>query len=351
MPSDNTDDKITITGIGEATSVVLNIPLPTGQYGSITVSAWNGSNVPLKAKVQDFEYIAKRKTGKTVNTSLTGPLTGVFKVGSKYVVISPGNLQATTSDLGVTWTWQFAANQWDFMGNKTGSSNIKINGTGTVSSNGTVDLFAWVGVSNTTWSGDVGSTGNAAMHGITNATTMGNATDYGDTAAESLKSDWGETIGNGNVWRTLNKDEWKYLLAERSGGTANGTSKARVTYATITDYSVNGIILFPDGVTIESSEATSWGPINSDSSNPTRTQCTAAQWTALEAKGCVFLPEAGLRRYFSSKWEFVSGNSYWSSSYRGGDNTRATAKGFDNFTGEAGIYRQRGCAVRLVRNL
>lgn len=346
----NAGDKITITDLGEVTSAILNIPLPTGQYGSITVSAWNGSNVPLKAKVEDFVYTAKRQTGKTLTTSLTGPLTGVFKVGSKYVVISPGNLQARTSDLGATWTWQFAANQWEFMGNKEGSSNIKINGAGTVSSNGIVDLFAWVGTSNTSWSGEVGSTGNAAMHGITNATTMGNATDYGDTVAESLKLDWGETIGDGKVWRTLNKDEWKYLLAERSGGTANGTSKARLTYAIITDLGVNGFILFPDGATIGTDEVTSWGNINGDSGS-TKTQCTSAQWSALEAKGCMFLPAPGHRRYFSSKWEFGSSNYYWSSSYRGGDKERAVAKSFDNLTGEAGIQRQRGCAVRLVRDL
>ena len=321
--------------------------IEAGGIGSVytddEIKRYRGSR-PEIAEIHRNEYL---KDGKSLTLSVIG-----FSVSSsKKVFFSPGNLQATTTDNGANWTWHFAENQWDFMGNKTGSSNVKINGNGTVSSNGTVDLFAWVGASNTTWSGTVGSTGNAAMHGITNATTMGNATDYGNTIAESLKADWGEVIDDGNAWRTLNKDEWTYVLSSRkSGSTVNGISNARVTYANITEPNVNGIILFPDGVTIETDEVTSWGLINSDSSTPTRTQCTTAQWAALAAKGCVFLPEAGHRRYFSSKWEFVSGNYYWSSSYRGGSVDQAVARGFDNFSGETGTKRQRGCAVRLVCN-
>jgi hypothetical protein len=309
-------------------------------YTDNGIFRYRGSR-PEIDEIKRNEYL---KDGKSLALSAMG-----FSVsGTKKVFFSPGNLQATTTNMGESWTWYFAANQWACIGNN--SANIKINGEGTVSENGTVDLFAWVGASNTTWSGDLGSTGNAAMHGITNTTTMGNASDYGNTISESLKSDWGETIDDGNVWRTLTKDEWTYVLSSRkSGSTVNGISNARVTYANITEPNVNGIILFPDGVTIEASEAT-WGTINSDS-NPTRTLCTTAQWDALEAKGCVFLPEAGYRRYFGGKWEYVTGDYYWSSSYRGGNVEQATAKGLSTLTGETGFKRQRGCAVRLVRDV
>ena len=336
--------------LGE-TSLDLNIPLPVGDYSGITVVAYNtlsGGSPSLAGTAPFVGYTAKRAKGTKRTAEIKD---GVFAVSSsKRVIIAPGNLQAKTTNYGASWTWQFATNPWDFMGEKAGSANIKINGNGTVSVNGTVDLFAWVGASNTTWSGELGTQENAAMHGITNVTTMGNATDYGDTVSESLKSDWGKTIKDRSVWRTLNKDEWTYLFVERSGGTVNGINHARLTYANITEPNVDGFILFPDGVTISASEA-DWGTINGDSSSSTKTQCSIAQWTALEAKGCVFLPAAGHRRYFSSTWEFVSDNLYWSSSYRGGNVEQATAKGLYNLTGEAGIKRQRGCAVRLVHDI
>lgn len=355
------DDIITVTMADNHTwhdAMVINLPVPagvatTGEYTDITISAYDATSGGNKIfdMTRSVKTSANWVPGRKASRKITAALPVYsFSVGSRRVIFAPGNLQATTSNLGVTWTWHFAANQWDFMGNKTGSSNIKINGNGTVSANGTVDLFAWVGASNTSWSGELGTTGNAAMHGITNTTTMGNETDYGNTTAESLKSEWGETINDGNVWRTLNKDEWTHLLSSRNGGTANGTSKARHTYATITDLSVDGFILFPDGVTIGADEVTSWGNINGDSGS-TKTQCTSAQWTALELKGCVFLPATGHRRYFSSKWELVSDNYYWSSSYRGGTNEQAVAKGLNSITGESGVKRQRGCAVRLVHNV
>ena len=64
----NAGDKIRITDLGGSTSVTVNIPLPVGTYGDITVSAWNSSN----AKVQDLTlgYKANRAKGKKVTTSL-----------------------------------------------------------------------------------------------------------------------------------------------------------------------------------------------------------------------------------------------------------------------------------------
>lgn len=65
----NAGDKIKISALGGATSAVINLPLPTGQYSNITVSAWNSSN----AKVKDFafNYTAKRALGKRIKTSFS----------------------------------------------------------------------------------------------------------------------------------------------------------------------------------------------------------------------------------------------------------------------------------------
>ena len=70
---------------------------------------------------------------------------GLFQINTRgtKVYFAPGNLQATYNDS--IWTWSFAANQWDYIG----LDNININGNGSVFTNGTVDLFGWVGETST----------------------------------------------------------------------------------------------------------------------------------------------------------------------------------------------------------
>jgi hypothetical protein len=268
-----------------------------------------------------------------------GALKGKFTVAAgKQVYFSQGNLQATTTDLGANWTWAFAAHQWDYVGNAT--ANNTINGNGKVSANGTVDLFGWVGASNTTWTG-------AAQYGISNSKVTNSTDTYGNYIGDNLKSDWGNTIGTG--WRTLTKDEWVYLFNTRaSGSTVNGTGNARYTYATInTDYTnVNGMILFPDGITIASDEATSWGTVNGNSDWGTK--CTSAQWTGLAAKGCVFLPAAGSRDGSTVDGVGTSG-SYWSSSaHNNMCANRVYFKSGESLQPNNYINRSYGYSVRLV---
>jgi hypothetical protein len=231
-----------------------------------------------------------------------GELTGRFTVNAsgKQVCFSQGNLQATYD--GSAWSWALAENQWDYIGNA--AANTSINGNGTVSANGTVDLFGWVGTSNETWTG-------AAQYGISNSIIDSH---YGDNISDNLKSNWGTLIGTG--WRTLTYAEWEYLFSTRTtGGTVGSTAQARYTHATInTDgTSVNGMILFPDGVDIANTTDyfTTLGTVNGNSDWGTK--CTSAQWTALAAKGCVFLPAAGYRGKASVQRAGTDGY-YWSSS-------------------------------------
>ena len=86
-----------------------------------------------------------------------GALTGAFSInadGDK-IAFSKGNLQATYG--GSDWTWAFAAHQYDVIGDAV--ANTAITGSGTVSANGTVDLFGWstaatyYGINNTKVSG------------------------------------------------------------------------------------------------------------------------------------------------------------------------------------------------------
>lgn len=290
-------------------------------------------------------FVACGSDDSSSDASLPGPpktASSNFQIndeGTK-VCFAPGNLQATYN--GSTWNWAFAANQWDYIGD--GGANIYINGDGTVSANGTVDLFGWVGETST-WKG-------AAQYGISDAKTVNSRYTYGNIASETLKADWGNTISDGYKWRTLSYSEWLYLFNIRSSGsTVNSTSNARYTIATINtdDRAVKGIILFPDGITLESGDATSWGKINATTQS---TKCTSAQWINLAAKGCVFLPAAGYRFESSVRDE---GHScyYWSSSSHTTDVYSAYALSLESsYLNPARSYsRPNGLSVRLVREV
>ena len=303
--------------------------------------------------------------GKYYQTTLKmipGALPGMFTVDidGKKVWFSQGNLQAvcTSADGNFktqeTFTWQFATNQWDYIGYAT--ANDDIDGDGSVKDAGTVDLFGWVGVGS--------SFSGAAQYGISNSVTGL----YGNKDTDGLKSDWGTLAitngGNtGNIgWRTLSKKEWEYIFeCPYRGSTVNGTENARYTYATInTDGTgVKGIILFPDGVTFAVGEAEPWGNINDKPASnnwANSTKCSTAQWTALAAKGCVFLPITGYRDGYYVRCE-TSGGYYWSSSnYSSGNHSEdmlyAYCVSFDvsGFSSAKQEHRYYGMSVRLVRD-
>ncbi len=225
--------------------------------------------------------------GSTVVEAPEGAIPGLFSVSAdKQVYFAKGNLQATTTDLGTNWTWAFAEHQWDCIGNAV--ANTKINGAGTVSTNGTVDLFGWVGASSN-------STGGA-MYGIAKTTN-----DYGSAFSESLKSDWGKVFGDDSPWRTPLGDEWTYLLNTR-------TTTSGVRYAKACVNGVNGLIIVPDGWSQTTYELKS---TNIGEVNYTVNVIALEVWSNLESAGAVFLPAAGSR---------ISGNvthvgdygDYWS---------------------------------------
>ena len=161
-------------------------------------------------------------------------------------------------------------------------------------------------------------------------------------------------------WSTLTGAEWVWIIGpttspnpgtncRASGSTVGYTNNARYTHATInTDgTSVNGIILFPDGVDFAASEFFTLGTVNGNSAWGTK--CTSAEWTALAAKGCVFLPAAGNRSGTD-----VSGvgsyGYYWSSSSPVKESNANRVNFYSNgLTTNSGNSRSYGYSVRLVR--
>ncbi|MBO4250738.1 MAG: hypothetical protein J5884_05715 [Paludibacteraceae bacterium] len=259
-----------------------------------------------------------------------GMLPGEFSVSATQKVhFSQGNLQATYN--GSRWNWSFAAHQWDCIGNT--SANNTINGNGSVSSNGTVDLFGW-------------STA-ATYYGINNSTSSNT---YSGGFVE-----WGNNpITNGGkiaqMWRTLTKDEWVYLFFGRKDA-AKLFSMGKVN-------GVNGTILLPDnwsGNKYDNAKdgLTAQGNLYSSRGNASFTFHTydGKVWDDMEKAGAVFLPAAGYRLEEANGDVNVgvSFGYYWSATPY--DEIRVYDFSFseDGLAPQGKFGRYYGSSVRLVR--
>jgi len=283
-----------------------------------------------------FDEDAKTGFGDLHSTPTPTPsgdkLPGAFTVDGSgtQVYFSQGNLQATTADNGSTWTWGFAENQYDFIGDAV--ANNAINGGGTVSSNGAVDLFGW-------------SSDRNNYFGIDNSEEL---TDY-----DGNFQDWGTKMGSD--WRTLTYDEWNYLLNTRApGSSAGSTSNPRFARAQIfTDGTapskdIYGLILFPDDFNDGGSiDGVTWNGINSyDAVSPT--YCTTAGWATLESMGCVFLPASGWRSE-GAVTNVGTYGIYWASTKSTETDEDASCMYF--FSENVAVFRsyfKTGASVRLV---
>ena len=197
-----------------------------------------------------------------------GKLTGAFTINANgdQIVFSKGNLQYQAS----TTTWQFATNQYDMIG----EDNANISDTYT----GWIDLFGW-------------GTGNCPTKNSTVDEDYSTFVDWGTNA-----------ISNGgneaNLWRTLTRYEWNYLLKTRTNA---DNLKGQATVA-----DVHGYVLLPDSWTLPAGLSFTASP-----NDWTTNDYTAEQWAQMEAAGAVFLPATGYRNpdivYVGEKgW-------YWSS--------------------------------------
>ena len=235
-----------------------------------------------------------------------GALPGLFSVSAtQQVYFSQGNLQYQAS----TDTWRFAEHQYDYVG----SDNRSISST----YSGWIDLFGWGTGSNPTLSST-------------------SFEDYGTFM------DWGcNAIINGgntaNLWRTLTRAEWYYLLE----GRPNASSK----FAAGNINGVGGLIILPDNWTQPSECAFTSG----FAPDWTLNSYTLAQWEQMEDAGAVFLPAAGYR--YGSNVNFVGyDGDYWSSTPS--DEYGACSMYFDSSHLGASNYSSRnvGFSVRPVQD-
>ena len=323
-------------------NITKNVSLVGGMRNNITVSfTGNGMEIQFGVSVEAWgteAVVAGEWPLKNVPQAI-----GQFTIneGGDKVGFAPGNLQCTVAS-GPTDTynytgsdWCFADNQWDYLGSTDSANSFTVGKK--------MDLFGWVGAS-----------ASYETYGLCSNTDANNAY-YGTGGSDALKTDWGDIPGVvsalGSGWFTLTTVQWGYVFDTRNGGTVGGTSRVRWTQGIIrTDVSgVKGIILFPDGCSIAADEFTTLGTLNAASAWGTR--CTAAQWTALEAKGCVFLPVAGYRNGTGVN-DVGSSGYYWSSSV----DSETTARRVYFYSGTVNpvkymLYRSFGFSVRLAKQL
>ncbi len=339
-PENAADKTVTWSSDNPAVASVNNGEVTALAIGTaiITATANDGSGV---------------KATCTVNVSAQGLLSGDFSVAAgQKVRFAQGNLQAVFASAGSSCTWQFATNQWDYVGDA--AANNKIDGNGTVSAAGTVDLFGWVGESGAL-------TSDPAKYGISNSTTE---SDYGASSnTDDLKSDWGTLLitNGGNTpsygWRTLSHAEWEWLIGPVTSPTPGTNCRTSSTIGTVDNarwvrtvvHGTKGLIIFPDDFSWDvSTMGTAPTTINTQSDSYAYNTLTDAQWTALETAGCVFLPAAGYRTGATVN---TGAGRYWSSTRSSWNYSRALHIDGSEVNTDGQLVRYSGYSVRLVQEV
>lgn len=342
--SDLVSGEVTTNGSGTATFATFAMATEGGVYNINELTLTVGGNAitfPSDNKALAAGHIYN------INRCATA-ISGKFTVASgKQVYFSKSNLNATTSDNGTNWSWHFVNTQYarvggkDKDGNGTSTGNNYINGNRSVTNDGNgknIDLFGW-------------STAKTYL-GINSSTTNTDYQNGGKTDGSDFV-DWGShadvIAGIGTGWRTLNKNEWRYLTDTRGGNmfalaSINGTR--------------GGIILLPDNW---KTSYYSLSSINNASVAFTTNTISDADWSTLEAHGAVFLPVTGQRNSGNKVNGADNQLHYWSSTGGMNSATPPAPIGYhlrympsgDNkgLAPDTGAGRCNGFSVRLVRDV
>ena len=243
-----------------AEAILFYIVVPVKDWANgmrVEVYDNDGDIILMKEKAGEIMFSA---TEAMVMPSLEargiGKRIGVFSVSpTQKVSFSQGNLQYIQS----TKTWQFAKEQYAYMGDKHYRNGQLAD---------TIEYFGWSGKnSKTPWG-------------------ISLSTESSDYAGEFL--DWGTNSIEGgapNTWRTLSNKEWLYICQERKN--------ADQLLGLGTIGTVTGLVILPDDWQLP--KDLSFTPNTDDA---TKNQYTYDQWDKMENEGAVFFATCG---YFNHK--------------------------------------------------
>ena len=271
---------------------------------------WANDNMIILDSTYTFTVTSEVSLVAHFTDSPVGTIGGSFTIdynGNK-VWFSQGNLQYKAS----TPTWRFAPHQYDIIGD--GNRNISN------TYNGWIDLFGWAtsGYHNPN---DLDNVNYHPWSDSPESSGYGPSSTSGELTGNLANYDWGvnNPISNGgdqpNLWRTLSKDEWNYIIKERNASTVNGIPNARFVNARVND--VLGVVLFPDEYTHPAGVSQPTGINDEEITNGNNYSTT--EFALMQAAGTVFLPAAG-KRYERTVSE-LDIIHYWSVSY----NNKTTA--------------------------
>lgn len=296
---------VAVTGVPAVAGggfIYITLPVPVGtdpmNVQVVNRGATSVSSVTLSGTAAALERAGGRKRGVTLGT----PITPEFSISAtQKVSFAPGNLQATYDASTETWTWDFAANQYDYIGNASGNTTIitevkeSTEPFAKLSASGTVDIFGW-------------STANTYF-GIASST-------FHETYTTEAFADWGNLVIGSQApgyWRTMTASEWDYLLNSRNCSTIGQTENARYLKANKVSGVVQGLIVFPDDFAWNETMGAVPTSFNSPGAYITQ-EFTPAQWASLEAAGAVFLPCSGYKYKSQNVNSGGDRGNYWSSS-------------------------------------
>ena len=266
------------TGTGSFTGEITGLQAESTYY----VRAY-ATNAMGTAYGNEVSFVATDPSGAPV-----GAINGIFNAGPRFVYFSKGNLQYQPS----TNTWRFAEHQYDRTdGNQYASSYY----------NGWLDIFAWgtSGFNHGAVRYEPWSTSESAEEYFA----------YGDGSYnlfdQTGQADWGyNAISNGgnttNIWNTLTKEEWDYIINARY-------TPSNIRYARARVNGVDGLILVPDNW--ETSIYT-LNQTNSVMSSYDSNIISASNWVILETAGAVFLPCTSVGNNSGNAYGY---GHYWSS--------------------------------------
>lgn len=239
-----------------------------------------------------------------------GVLEGDFTINSSggKVRFAQGNLQYTRASTDVDWStgsFSFMSNQYDYV-----ETPANPYCEADYADKTAVGLFAWAtsGWDNTSkdassvhyqpWSTSSAAVASSHPDYNTNRHQYGPSLEYvgnGESWSKEVAGnhpyenyDWGvyNSSDLGSGWRTLTREEWNYILADRTNASNLHTT------ATVND--VPGHILMPDGWTEDGVHLEITTSTAGASSGYILNDINLTNWNTLEEQGCVFLPACGI---------------------------------------------------------